>query len=51
MPTRTNILDNGAADVADNDRADDGWLNPDAPLDDCREATLAVRACGPPLPR
>ncbi|MCB0141893.1 MAG: hypothetical protein KDE50_18460, partial [Caldilineaceae bacterium] len=40
---RTNILDNGAADVADNDRADDGWLNPDAPLNDCREATLGVR--------
>ena len=39
----TNILDNGAADVADRDRGDDGWLNPSVPLDDCRESTLLVR--------
>ncbi|MEZ4862445.1 MAG: GEVED domain-containing protein [Caldilineaceae bacterium] len=39
----TNILNNGTADVANNDKADDGWLNPDAPLLDCREAVLKVR--------
>jgi uncharacterized repeat protein (TIGR01451 family) len=47
----TNILNNGAADVADNDRADDGWLNPDVPLPDCRESMLRVRlsaAAAPP---
>jgi uncharacterized repeat protein (TIGR01451 family) len=38
----TNIL-NGGADVADMDKADDGWLNPDAPLLDCRETVLKVR--------
>lgn len=31
------------ADNADNDRADDGWLNPGVPLPDCQEATLKVR--------
>nr|AGC72809.1 VgrG protein [uncultured bacterium A1Q1_fos_485] len=39
----TNILNNGTADVADQDKADDGWLNPDAPMLDCREAVLKVR--------
>ncbi|MEZ4733522.1 MAG: GEVED domain-containing protein [Caldilineaceae bacterium] len=39
----TNILNNGVADVADMDRADDGWLNPDAPFIDCRETVLKVR--------
>ena len=43
MDGTTNILDNGAADVANRDRADDGWLNPDVPLEDCRRATLKVR--------
>ncbi|MCB0188129.1 MAG: DUF11 domain-containing protein, partial [Caldilineaceae bacterium] len=39
----TNILDNGANDVADNDKADDGWLNRNVALPDCREAVLKVR--------
>jgi uncharacterized repeat protein (TIGR01451 family) len=39
----TNILNAGAGDVADNDKADDGWLNPGAPLLDCRPTTLRVR--------
>jgi uncharacterized repeat protein (TIGR01451 family) len=39
----TNILNNGTADVADQDKADDGWLNPDAPFIDCRETVLKVR--------
>ena len=39
----TNILNNGSADVADMDKADDGWLNPDAPFLDCRETVLKVR--------
>jgi uncharacterized repeat protein (TIGR01451 family) len=30
-------------DNADNDRFDDGWLNPEVPLPDCQEATLKVR--------
>jgi len=37
-----NILAKGG-DNADNDRADDGWLNRDVPLPDCQEATLKVR--------
>lgn len=37
-----NILAKGA-DNADNDRADDGWLNRDVPLEDCKEARLKVR--------
>jgi len=37
-----NILANGA-DNANNDRADDGWLNKNIPLADCHEATLSVR--------
>jgi uncharacterized repeat protein (TIGR01451 family) len=37
-----NILDSGL-DNADNDQLDDGWLNPNAPLIDCEEATLKVR--------
>ncbi len=37
-----NILAMGT-DNADNDMADDGWLNPQIPLPDCREATLTVR--------
>ncbi|MBX3053759.1 MAG: hypothetical protein KF753_19930 [Caldilineaceae bacterium] len=32
-----------AADNADNDRADDGWLNRNVPLADCKEAILKVR--------
>lgn len=39
----TNILNNGTADVADMDKADDGWLNLDAPFIDCRETVLKVR--------
>lgn len=39
----TNILNNGTTDVADQDKADDGWLNPDAPFIDCRETVLKVR--------
>ena len=39
----TNILNAGATDVADQDKADDGWLNPDAPFIDCRETVLKVR--------
>jgi uncharacterized repeat protein (TIGR01451 family) len=39
----TNILNAGASDVADQDKADDGWLNPAAPLIHCRETTLKVR--------
>ncbi|MCB0126586.1 MAG: DUF11 domain-containing protein, partial [Caldilineaceae bacterium] len=39
----TNILNNGTADVADQDKADDGWLNRDVALPDCREAVLKVR--------
>ena len=37
-----NILAKGD-DNANNDRADDGWLNRDAPLPNCHEATLKVR--------
>ena len=37
-----NILAKGANN-ADNDRADDGWLNRDVPLPNCQEATLKVR--------
>ena len=37
-----NILAKGV-DNADNDRADDGWLNRDVPLPDCQEAVLKVR--------
>ena len=37
-----NILAKGA-DNADNDRADDGWLNRGIPLPDCQEVTLRVR--------
>ncbi|MEZ4832570.1 MAG: hypothetical protein R2873_11330 [Caldilineaceae bacterium] len=46
----TNILDNGANDVADNDKADDGWLNPDVPLIDCRERAQGadLKAAAPP---
>lgn len=44
---RNNILRNintGAiADVADNDRADDGWRNRNVKFFDCREATLDMR--------
>ena len=39
----TNILNAGATDVADQDKADDGWLNRDAPFLDCRETVLKVR--------
>ncbi|MEZ4658811.1 MAG: DUF11 domain-containing protein [Caldilineaceae bacterium] len=39
----TNILDNGAADVANKDRADDGWLNPNVALDNCQQVKLKVR--------
>ena len=39
----TNILDNGAADVADRDRGDDGWLNPDVAFNDCKTTKLRVR--------
>lgn len=42
-----NILRNAATgatgDVADKDRADDGWRNRSVPLPDCRRATLVVR--------
>ena len=41
-----NILRNAAgaiADVADNDRADDGWRNRGIPFPDCRKQTLTVR--------
>lgn len=37
-----NILAFGK-DNADNDRFDDGWLNPHVPLPDCKETTLQVR--------
>ncbi|MBW7885731.1 MAG: hypothetical protein H3C34_24495, partial [Caldilineaceae bacterium] len=36
-----NILAGG--DNANNDRLDDGWRNPGAPMPNCREATLTVR--------
>ncbi len=42
---RNNILVDAAGtvrDIADNDAADDGWLNPDVPLLDCRGSTLEV---------
>ena len=32
----TNILNAGAPDTANNDKADDGWLNPGAPMPNCR---------------
>lgn len=43
-----NILAN-LADNADNDRADDGWLNPRLPLNNCRETTLKVRVSKTPF--
>ena len=46
----TNILNNGANDVADNDKADDGWLNPDVPLLHCRESVLKVRVSAAAVP-
>lgn len=42
-----NILDKGL-DLADLDRADDGWLNPGVPLYDCQRATLRVRVTRQP---
>lgn len=39
----TNILDNGTNDVADDDRADDGWLNPTVALENCQTTRLKVR--------
>lgn len=48
--TITNILNNGVDDVANHDKADDGWLNPNAPLDNCRETTLKVHISRSALP-
>ncbi|MEZ4674435.1 MAG: DUF11 domain-containing protein [Caldilineaceae bacterium] len=39
----TNILANGTADVADQDKGDDGWLNPTVPIENCRETMFHVR--------
>ncbi|MBV7338090.1 DUF11 domain-containing protein [Chloroflexi bacterium TSY] len=38
----TNILDNGTNDVADDDRADDGWLNPTVAFENCQTTRLKV---------
>ena len=46
----TNILDNGANDVANHDKGDDGWLNPDVPLPNCRESVLKVRVSAAAVP-
>lgn len=47
----TNILDNGAdGNSADQDKADEGWLNPNVPIFDCRETTLKVRVRRSALP-
>lgn len=39
----TNILNAGAGDTANNDKADDGWLNPGAPMPNCGKTELKVR--------
>ncbi len=42
----TNIL-NGGADIANEDKGDDGWLNVDSAIfNDCRESVLKVRLGG-----
>ncbi|MBP7964633.1 MAG: DUF11 domain-containing protein [Caldilineaceae bacterium] len=47
----TNILNNGTdINSADQDKADDGWLNPNVPFVDCRETTLKVRIRRSALP-
>lgn len=42
----TNILNSGTTDIANRDRADDGWLNPKVPLNNCERTTLRVRLSG-----
>lgn len=39
----TNLLENGLDNTANNDRADDGWLNNGVPMPNCQQTTLQIQ--------
>lgn len=46
----TNILNDGANDVANQDEGDEGWLNRTVPIEDCRETMFHMRVSRSSLP-